>query len=56
MTADEMIARIESHMLVAEDQEIAGAVAIRSADPSAHPYNIAMLPVIDWYFGKAERS
>ncbi|MGO7522767.1 NUDIX hydrolase, partial [Rhizobium brockwellii] len=26
------------------------------ADPSAHPYNIAMLPVIDWYFGKAERS
>ncbi|NNH56266.1 NUDIX hydrolase [Rhizobium laguerreae] len=56
MTADEMVERIESHMLVAEDKEIAGAAAIRSADHSAHPYNIAMLPVIDWYFGKAGRS
>lgn len=56
MTADEMIERIESHMLVAEDKEIAGAVAIRSADPSAYPYNIAMLPVIDWYFGKGKRT
>ncbi|RFB91563.1 DNA mismatch repair protein MutT [Rhizobium leguminosarum bv. trifolii] len=53
MTAAEMVKRIEAHMLVAEDKEIAGAVAIRSADPSAHPYNIAMLPVISWYFGKA---
>lgn len=53
MTADEMIERIESHMLVADDKEIAGAVAIRSADPSAHSYNIAMLPVIEWYFGRA---
>jgi hypothetical protein len=34
----------------------ASAAAIRSADHSAHPYNIAMLPVIDWYFGKAARS
>ncbi|MFW8644810.1 NUDIX hydrolase [Rhizobium leguminosarum] len=56
MTADEMVERIESHMLVAEDKEIAGAAPIRSADHSAHPYNIAMLPVIDWYFGKAARS
>ncbi|MBY5567971.1 NUDIX hydrolase [Rhizobium leguminosarum] len=56
MTADEMVERIESHMLVAEDKEIAGAVAIRSADHSAHPYNISMLPVIDWYFSKAERT
>ena len=53
MTADEMVKRIEAHMLVAEDKEIAGAAAIRSADPSAHPYNVAMLPVIEWYFGKA---
>lgn len=52
LTADEMVEQIESHMLVAEDKEIAGAVAIRSADPSAHPYNISMLPVINWYFGK----
>ena len=53
MTADEMVKRIEAHMLVAEDKEIAGAVAIRSADPKAYPYNISMLPVISWYFGKA---
>ncbi|AIC27981.1 NUDIX hydrolase domain-containing protein [Rhizobium etli bv. mimosae str. IE4771] len=55
MTADEMVKRIEAHMLVAEDKEIAGAVAIRTADPAAHPYNVSMLPVIDWYFGKAHR-
>ncbi|ANM05012.1 NUDIX hydrolase domain-containing protein [Rhizobium phaseoli] len=53
MTADEMVKQIEAHMLVAEDKEIAGAAAIRSADHSAHPYNVAMLPVIEWYFGKA---
>lgn len=50
LTAQEMIERIEAHMPTAEDQEIDGAVAIRSADPGAHPYNAAMLPVIDWYF------
>lgn len=52
LTAEEMIEQIERHMLVAEDKEIAGAVAIRSADHAAHPYNVAMLPVIDWYFGR----
>jgi hypothetical protein len=51
MTADEMVDFIGRHMLVAEDKEIAGAVAIRSADPHAHPYNASMLPIIDWYFG-----
>lgn len=51
LTSDQMIARIEQHMRVAEDKEIARAVAIRSADPSAHPYNVGMLPVLDWYFG-----
>jgi 8-oxo-dGTP pyrophosphatase MutT (NUDIX family) len=50
MTADEMVDFIGAHMLVAEDKEIAGAVAIRSADPKAQPYNVAMLPIIDWYF------
>ncbi len=52
LTADQMIEKIHAHMLVADDKEIAGAVAIHSADPKAHPYNIAMLPVIDWYFGE----
>ncbi|WJH39905.1 NUDIX hydrolase [Aliirhizobium terrae] len=49
-TAEEIVASIEAHMQVAEDDEIAGAVIIRSADPSAYRYNAAMLPVIDWYF------
>lgn len=53
-TADQMIARIERHMQVAEDKEIAGAVAIRSADPSAHPYHVGMLPVLNWYFGQGQ--
>ncbi|MBX5046049.1 NUDIX hydrolase [Rhizobium lentis] len=52
LTADEMVERIEAHMLVAEDKEIAGAVAIRSADHEANPYNVSMLPVLDWYFGR----
>ncbi|MDE1158367.1 MAG: NUDIX hydrolase [Neorhizobium sp.] len=50
LTADEMVAAIEKNMPVAEDKEIAGAVAIRSADPEAQRYNISMLPVLDWYF------
>jgi 8-oxo-dGTP pyrophosphatase MutT (NUDIX family) len=53
LTADEIVARIHAHMLVAEDKEIAGAVVIRSADPQAESYNISMLPVIDWYFHEA---
>lgn len=52
MTADEMVEFIRAHMLVADDKEISGAVAIRSADPAAQPYNIAMLPIIDWYFSR----
>jgi len=51
LTADQIVERIAAHMLVAEDKEIAGAVAIRSADHAAFPYNVAMFPVIDWYFG-----
>ncbi|NKN36306.1 NUDIX hydrolase [Agrobacterium sp. a22-2] len=50
LTADEMLERIAAHMAVDEEQEISGAVAIRSADPQAHPYNRAMLPMLDWYF------
>lgn len=55
-TAEQMTARIEQHMQVAEDKEIAGAVAIRSADHSAHPYNVGMLPVLDWYFSKGRKA
>jgi 8-oxo-dGTP pyrophosphatase MutT (NUDIX family) len=50
LSAEEIAAGIEAHMEVAEEDEIAGPVIIRSADPSAHRYNAAMLPVIDWFF------
>jgi hypothetical protein len=49
-TADEMMAEIAAHMLVDEEQEIDGAVAIRSADPDAHRYHPAMLPVLKLFF------
>lgn len=53
LTADVLLDRIAAHMAVDEEKEIAGAVAIRSADPAAHPYNPAMLPVLAWFFGGA---
>ncbi len=52
LTATEMVALIEEHMKVVEEQEIAGAVAIRSADHGAQPYHAGMLPVLDWYFSQ----
>ncbi|MCK8781019.1 NUDIX hydrolase [Rhizobium sp. NTR19] len=51
LTAAEMVAKIEQHMTVAEDKEIAGVVAIRSADHAAHNYHVGMLPILNWYFG-----
>ncbi len=48
--ARELVERIEEHMRGEERAEIAGAVAIRSADPSAHRYAAAMLPLIHWFF------
>jgi 8-oxo-dGTP pyrophosphatase MutT (NUDIX family) len=56
LTGDQMVSRIERHMDVAEDKEIAGAVVIRSADPNANPYNVGMLPVLDWYFSQARKE
>ena len=50
-SAEEIVARIERHMPVADDKEIAGAVIIRSADPGAASYHASMLPILDWYFG-----
>jgi hypothetical protein len=47
-----VVARIEAHMPHAEDQEIDGAVAIRSADPAAQPYNVSMLPILAWFFDR----
>jgi 8-oxo-dGTP pyrophosphatase MutT (NUDIX family) len=52
LTADELVARIEAHMPDAADQEIEGAVAIRSADPAAQPYNVSMPPILTWFFSQ----
>lgn len=49
-TADELIARIRNHMRDAEDEEIADAVAIRSADRGAQYYNPTMYPILDMFF------
>ena len=50
-TAEDMLRRIEAHILVSEEDEVDGVVAIRSADPAAHHYSIAMLPILAWFFG-----
>ncbi|MDE1991006.1 MAG: NUDIX hydrolase [Rhizobiaceae bacterium] len=49
-TADDILARIEAHMLVDEEKEIDGVIAIRSADPTAHKYSSAMPPILKWFF------
>jgi 8-oxo-dGTP pyrophosphatase MutT (NUDIX family) len=51
-TADELVADIERHMTDAEDKEIAGAVIIRSADPTAQPYHGSMVTILDWFFNR----
>ncbi|ENN87650.1 putative NTP pyrophosphohydrolase protein, MuT/NUDIX family [Rhizobium freirei PRF 81] len=53
-TAEDMLRRIEAHMLVSEEDEVEGAVAIRSADPAAHHYSAAMLPILAWFFGRGK--
>lgn len=53
LTAQEIATRIEAHMKIADDKEIAGPVIIRSADPTANSYNISMHPVLDWYFNRS---
>ncbi len=52
--AEELVEGINRFARDAKEQEISGAVAIRNADHTAHRYNVAMLPILDWYF--ASRS
>ena len=54
LTAEEILTRIEAHMLVDEEKEIDGAVAIRSADPAAHKYSSAMPPILKWFFERSK--
>ncbi|MET0747894.1 MAG: NUDIX hydrolase, partial [Rhizobium sp.] len=49
-TAEALAADIERNMPDADDQEIAGAVIIRSADPTAQPYHGSMAAILDWFF------
>jgi ADP-ribose pyrophosphatase YjhB (NUDIX family) len=55
LTAEEMLAHIAAHMVRDEEKEIAGAVAIRSADRGAHPYSPLMFPILDLFFGSSMR-
>ncbi|MCJ7993257.1 NUDIX hydrolase [Rhizobium cremeum] len=54
--ATRLLDRIAAHMLVDEEKEIAGAVAIRTADPHTHFYNRAMLPLLEWFFDERRQS
>lgn len=49
-TAEELLAAIGRHMAVDHEKEIDAAVAIRSADPKAHPYSPMMLPILRQVF------
>jgi 8-oxo-dGTP pyrophosphatase MutT (NUDIX family) len=49
-TAEQLVAAIERHMPNDDEQEIAGAVIIRSADPTAQPYHGSMVAILDWFF------
>ncbi|MDR6818440.1 8-oxo-dGTP pyrophosphatase MutT (NUDIX family) [Neorhizobium sp. 2083] len=55
LAAEQMLARIAAHMVHDEEKEIAGAVAIRSADRGAHPYSTLMFPILDLFFGHSMR-
>ncbi|MCF1433180.1 NUDIX hydrolase [Agrobacterium vitis] len=50
LTTQAIFERIAAHMAVDEEQEIARAVAIRSADRNAHDYTPDMYPLLDWIF------
>lgn len=51
VTAAAIRERIAAHMVQDEEKEIDEIVEIRSIDPTLHPYNPAMLPVLDRFFG-----
>lgn len=49
-TAEELLAAIGRHMAIDHEKEIDAAVAIRAADPTAHPYSQMMLPILRQFF------
>ncbi|MGI2031826.1 NUDIX hydrolase [Rhizobium panacihumi] len=50
LMAEEIVGRIENHMLHDTEQEIDGAVVIRSAARGIHRYNPLMYPILDMFF------
>lgn len=49
-SAEELVARINAFAVTCSEPEISRAVAIRSGDPTAHRYGLAMLPILRWFF------
>lgn len=49
-TAETLLARIAAHTATEAEPEIAGAVAIRDADPGRHHYAHFMPPMLAWIF------
>lgn len=54
-TAEEMVARIEAHMIDDHEQEIDGVVVIRSPARDMHRYNPLMYPILDHHFATVRR-
>ncbi|WP_321384308.1 NUDIX hydrolase [Rhizobium sp.] len=50
MTADEVFEKIEAHMVVDHEQEIARPVALRSSVSDTHRFSDAMQQLLDWVF------
>lgn len=51
LTAKALVERINAFARDCVEPEIARAVAIRTGDPAAERYGVAMLPILAWYFG-----
>ena len=51
-TAEEIIARVRTHMVADHEQEIDDVIAIRNADPAAHRYGAFMPPLLEMIFGR----
>jgi len=52
-TEDELVEQVGAHIRNCAEPEISRAVVIRSGDPQAERYGVAMLPILAWYFGES---
>jgi 8-oxo-dGTP pyrophosphatase MutT (NUDIX family) len=51
-TAEELVDRIERHIAVDPHGELDAVYAVRTPDPSCHPYPSFMPPILDWVFSE----